>query len=373
MQSRTIRLWSWIHRWSSLICTLFMLLLCLTGLPLIFAHEIDHLLQPERPAVAEDAQVPELAEILARALENRPGERANYLFFDDDDPIAVIATATTGDALPENTHYQYFDLRDGWQLERKQPTEGFLYVMRRLHVDMYAGLPATLFLGTMGLLLIVSIVSGVVLYAPFMCRLPFGVLRVPRRAYWLDTHNLLGIVTVAWLGVVAFTGSVTTLSRPIEMLWQATELKAMAANPPDRPGTTESVSPDAAVQLMRETAPNMKIRTLAFPGTPFASPHHIGVYLVGDSPLTSRLLTPAMVDASSGRLVDMREMPLYVQALFVSLPLHFGDYGGMPLKIIWAVLDIISIVVLGSGLYLWLAKPARKRRKAKPTLAGAAS
>lgn len=40
-------------------------------------------------------------------------------------------------------------------------------------------------------------------------------------------------------------------------------------------------------------------------------------------------------------------------ALLVSQPLHFGDYGGMPLKVLWAALDVITIVVLGSGLYLW--------------------
>ncbi len=52
----------------------------------------------------------------------------------------------------------------------------------------------------------------------------------------------------------------------------------------------------------------------------------------------------------------MREMPLYVKTLLVSQPLHFGDYGGLPLKIIWALLDVITIVVLGSGLYLWLGR-----------------
>ena len=33
-----------VHTWSSLISTLFLLLLCITGLPLIFHHEIDELL-----------------------------------------------------------------------------------------------------------------------------------------------------------------------------------------------------------------------------------------------------------------------------------------------------------------------------------------
>ena len=49
-------------------------------------------------------------------------------------------------------------------------------------------------------------------------------------------------------------------------------------------------------------------------------------------------------------------MPWYVKALKLSQPLHFGDYGGMPLKIIWALLDIATIVVLASGLYLWLSR-----------------
>jgi uncharacterized iron-regulated membrane protein len=49
-------------------------------------------------------------------------------------------------------------------------------------------------------------------------------------------------------------------------------------------------------------------------------------------------------------------MPWYLRALEVSRPLHFGDYGGKPLKIIWALLDLVTILVLGSGLYLWLSR-----------------
>jgi|GEM_PF-2059201 len=46
-----LKAWFWIHNWTSLICTAFLLLLCLTGLPLIFADEIDAWLDDE-PAVA---------------------------------------------------------------------------------------------------------------------------------------------------------------------------------------------------------------------------------------------------------------------------------------------------------------------------------
>jgi uncharacterized iron-regulated membrane protein len=39
----------------------------------------------------------------------------------------------------------------------------------------------------------------------------------------------------------------------------------------------------------------------------------------------------------------------------MSQPLHFGDYGGLPLKALWALFDIITIAVLCSGLYCGLA------------------
>ena len=54
-----------------------------------------------------------------------------------------------------------------------------------------------------------------------------------------------------------------------------------------------------------------------------------------------------------------------LKALLVSQPLHFGDYGGMPLKIIWALLDGFTIIVLGSGLYLWAVKRGKSRRGAR--------
>ncbi|HBT32374.1 MAG TPA: hypothetical protein DEB15_05845, partial [Pusillimonas sp.] len=65
---------------------------------------------------------------------------------------------------------------------------------------------------------------------------------------------------------------------------------------------------------------------------------------------------PVLVDAQTLEVTDNRPLPWYMTALLLSEPLHFGDYGGMPMKILWAVLDVITIILLGSGLYLWLAR-----------------
>ena len=73
-----------------------------------------------------------------------------------------------------------------------------------------------------------------------------------------------------------------------------------------------------------------------------------------------------LVDAGTNELTASPPLPWYLTALLVSQPLHFGDYGGRPMQILWALLDIATIVVLGSGLYLWLRRrsPAKVAAKA---------
>ena len=76
MKSKTIRRWSFIHTWTSLICTVFLLLLALTGLPLVFHHEIDHLLgnEPELAQMPADTPQLNLEQLVAKAQAHRPGE-----------------------------------------------------------------------------------------------------------------------------------------------------------------------------------------------------------------------------------------------------------------------------------------------------------
>jgi len=50
--------------------------------------------------------------------------------------------------------------------------------------------------------------------------------------------------------------------------------------------------------------------------------------------------------------------------LLGSQPLDFGDFGGMPVRIFWAALDVLTVVVLGSGLYLWLTRHNPRKRRA---------
>ncbi len=357
----SIKNWYLVHKWTSLICTLFMLLLCLTGLPLIFHHEIDHALgySVEPPAMPETGQRASLDAIVAAAQARRPDDAVQFVVRDPDEPdIWFVRLGETVDA-PEASAFYTYDARTGDYLHEYPLNQGVMHVLLRLHVDLFAGLPGTLFLGFMGLLLAASLVSGAVLYGPFMRKLRFGTVRRDRaaRLKWLDLHNLLGIATLVWFFVVGITGVINTLAIPIFGHWQSTQLAEMTAPYHGRPALADAGSAERALAAARAAEPAREVSFMAFPGNDFASPHHFTAFMRGTAPWTSKLLKPVLIDAQTGAVVETRELPWYVTALLVSQPLHFGDYGGMPLKILWALLDILTIAVLGSGLYLWLKRP----------------
>jgi uncharacterized iron-regulated membrane protein len=360
LSSQALRGWYAVHKWTSLVCTLFLLMLCITGLPLIFYHEIDHALgnavEPrEMPGVT--AQV-SLDQIVAAARARRPHDAVQFVSRDPEEPeLWYVSMGKTADA-PEASAFYTFDARTGDFLHEYPLQQGVMYVLYRLHLDMFTGLPGTLFLGVMGLMLVASLVSGTVVYGPFMRKLRFGAVRRDRspRIKWLDLHNLLGIATLVWLSVVGFTGVVNTLAIPIFGYWQQTELADMTRAWRDSPPLATYSSADRAVATARAAVPDADLSFMAFPGNEYSSPHHYAAFMYGNTPLTSRLLTPVLIDAQTGALVDRRELPWYAVMLLVSQPLHFGDYGGLPLKVLWALLDVIAIVVLGSGLYLWVVK-----------------
>ncbi len=359
MRTGTIRFWVAVHKWSSLVCTAFLLMLCLTGLPLIFHEEIDAVTRerPQLVVLPGDTPLLPLDTLLSHALARQPGEVPLYMSVDAGRPVVNVTTGPTPDAPASAMHFLSLDRRTGALLPA-EPPGGVMEIILQIHTDMFLGLPGMLFLGFMGLLFFIAILSGVVLYAPFMARLPFGTVRRTKRARvrWTDYHNLLGITTMLWASVVGLTGIVNTLVDPLTDYWKADQLAEMVRPYAGQPVPRALTSVGDAVDRAVAAAPGMRPQFVAFPGVAYSSSHHFAVFLQGGTPLTQKLLTPALIDAQTGRLTSLRPMPWYMQALLLSQPLHFGDYGGLAMKLIWAAFDMATIIILGSGIYLWLSK-----------------
>ena len=363
MSRTTIRIWYLIHKWSSLIPTAFLLMLCVSGLPLIFHDEIDAAMgfdtEKSLSGVASSEGGLPLDTMLDRALAERPGEVPLFMAFSQDSPLLTVTTGPAPDAASGDMHLQFLDRVTGEALG-PAPVNPLLDFLLQLHTDMFLGLPGMLFLGVMGISFIVALISGTVLYAPFMRRLRFGTLRTRRslRVKRLDRHNFLGIVTLVWALVVGATGAINAFADPLTDAWRNGEITEMtaayASSQPLAPADYGSI--DKAMAAAQDALPGRNPQLIGFPGGSWSSGHHYAIFFQGDRPVTEHLLTPALVDAATGELTDARTMPAINQALMMSKPLHFGDYGGLPLKILWALLTLATIWVLWTGIFLWLRR-----------------
>ena len=354
-----------VHKWTSLISTLFLLMLCITGLPLVFHDEIEALsgeLQERDMAGAASAHdgLP-LDEIVALAVRQNGGGVPLFIGFSQESPLITVTVGPTANADERDMRLHSFNRETGESMGEVLE-EGVMHFLLQMHIDMFLGPWGMYFLGVMGVLFTAAIVSGVVLYLPFMRHLKFGTLRLSgsARVRWLDWHNLAGVVTLGWALVVGLTGVINAFGDPLTNHWREGELAQMVAGQAGTqalpPGHYGSI--DKAMAAAKAAAPGLSPQFIGFPGGAWSSPRHYAIFFQGDTPLTSHVLTPALVDAQTGELTDMRRMPPLNQALMLSKPLHFGDYGGLPLKIVWALLDLLTIWVLATGLVLWWQRRA---------------
>jgi uncharacterized iron-regulated membrane protein len=116
-------------------------------------------------------------------------------------------------------HWIRFDAHAGQVLRQSKSFDGdgrsFLGIMLSLHRDLFAGLPGELFMGLMAILFVIAVASGAVACGPFMRKLDFGTVRAGAspRLKWLDLHNMIGVVTLAWALVVGLLSALVGADR----------------------------------------------------------------------------------------------------------------------------------------------------------------
>ena len=357
------------HKWTSLISTIFMLIACLTGLPLVFHDEIDRLEGwiggDAGTGPAEVSAALSIDTLAEKARQERPAAQLQLLFRDPSDPgVTNFAMGAALGAPVGDSEFLRIDDATGAYRGAERVGEGVMGFLFLLHAELYAGFGGTLFLGVMTMVFLAAIVSGVVLYAPFMRNRAFAVVRVAKgpRARWLDLHNALGIVLLVWTLVVSATGVINTWASPMIQFWLLNDMQRIVANDTAGGGgsTAGLASVQAAVDLAARALPDGELSFVAFPGSELSSDRHYLVFFSGSTPLSSRMIRPVIVNAFSGELIAAPDLPWYLDLLLLSQPLHFGDYGGIGLKIAWFVLGLGTVVLLWSGLVLWLRKRHEK-------------
>lgn len=345
----------WLHRWTSLIATPFFLVLCLTGSVLIFHEEVE-VLFGDRPAAGMGSAVPGLSlDTLAQAAAaRRPGHRPLLLFLDPETPDRVlISIGPPKVTLLKEATPLLLDRSNGALLPFSDPRETVTGFLLDLHAHWLLDTPGQIFGGAIALLVLVSLLSGVAIHAPYVRRLAFGTARRGRgtRILQLDLHNFIGVVVLGWVSVVTVTGLLLAAAAILLPVWQNTELREMAGQ--DVTPATTTVSPDMVAEAAARAMPDRQLRFMTFPGTEFSTPRHYTVGMYGAQRYNERLFEVVLVDAGTGAVTAARPLPWYLQAVLVSEPLHFGDYGGLPLQLLWLASSWGALFITGNGAWLW--------------------
>lgn len=369
MNIKHINVWYAVHKWTSLICAIFLLLMCLTGLPLIFLEEINNLPSAYNHPVPEMSghNYPGRSDQMVAAIQaTYPNEKIHYVHFEDEKKSVLFGLIPSGGEGDHGSHTLIFNTGTDQVSEEIKPSArqgtGFLELVKGLHYNLLSGSAGEIILAVMGLLFLVTLLSGMVLYGPFSKIVPFGTIRnygVPRHK-WMDLHKFLGVVVLVWITVVSFTGALHTMRYPIYNLWSKPVIDKVLLSYQGNPLPEKVFSLQKVVNMVQRKLPGSRVDMIIYPGVlGNASPYHYYVWTHGKNRLTENLFTPVLVDAATGQLTAVLERPWYANVLGFAYPLHLGNYGGLPLKILWALLDLLTIGMLVSGLYGWLIRHRR--------------
>lgn len=370
-----MKYWYKIHKWTSLICAIFLLSMCASALPLIFSREIAAFNQVSRPA--SPAPLPagtgniSLGGQADKALERYPGYHLRAVYLDHDKNTAGFSLQAEGRG------YQYIQLdrntaqfieRSGEKVKYEFIPQ-FMNFAYRMHVDMYLGSFGRDLFGFMCGLSVVALLSGLWLYAPFMKNMPFGAIRSShRRIYWMDWHKLLGIMTLSWAVLLSLSGFIFVFAGPVHNAWNESARKQFLSDYQGRPFPNQRISLDEAMAAARAAVPDRRITGIELPQENGTMRWHYTVRTQGKG-FAAHFAKPVWIDAATGGVTAIIDQPWHIQALSLARPVHFSNHDTLPLKILWFITAALTCAMIITGIYAWFVKfrPGQNQGAAKQT------
>ncbi len=352
-----------LHRWFGLGLSLFWLLQISAGVILIFAQEIEDLAigaAPAASAVDIDALSHSLMRLSAyddtfhpHSVFRRDGPLGGFDVYLEDAAERTDVIRLDGKGIPLSRRpydHNYGDMT-------------LIRLIGAFHQELFQGRTGTFIMGASGLMLIITLLMGLSLAWPQAGQ--WRAVLFPRRmhqpaAQWRAWHRALGLWGIGLALVTISAGVLQAYVDPILELFPADTdviiMPAPVAVRPivDAPGIASAIHialdrhPGAifsAVRLPEAATPWYRVR-LIVPGDLYR--------LVGQTVVE---LTPEDGHILADRTLEMRSFGTRLTDLFY--PIHTGEAGGLPGRLIAALIGIWALVMIGLGIGQWYLKPRR--------------
>lgn len=242
--------------------------------------------------------------------------------------------------------------------------------MLDLHGNLLLGNAGLFIVGIVGVLFFISTATGLYLYAPFMKALSFGAIRRTKLRYMFsDAHKLIGIASLAFNAMIAVTGIGITLGFFAIQYYLMHELRGFERAFGDV--TVSDPYPDfEAIHSAAQTVlPDNYIYHVRYPGGLQGDKSCI-VFGRPDPWKEPFVPSYAAVTAEAVPRPMHAVTPLWVKAILVGAPIHYGEYGGRVVRVAYLLFALTSGALSVSGFAMWFSKrrAARRARRRAPAV-----
>lgn len=351
-----------IHRYLGLAVGIVICLLGLSGSMLVFRPELERVLRPDlfyvSPASTASAT---LEEMRAIALASSPGLELYRIRLAADEHSSYEFILGSGGTF---TDYVYVDPNSRRVLGVRKAGSDFFLWLQSLHFDLLAGekgrringgvATALLILGLSRLLLWVRATPSVI---PRLW--PRWRVRTARRNW--GVHVSFGFWSLPFLVLIATTALYFAFHNPVARFIYAVTHTAPLPALPRTESSGDRVSLDILLAKARVSDPAGRYTVIRLAR---ASGQHITFNYVLPGDLSDLGANAIHCDPSTGavlRIDRLRDMELGARVVAALVPLHFGTFGGLPTRIIWAFLGLLPSLLFVSGVAVW-----RHRRLRSP-------
>ncbi|WP_337185622.1 PepSY-associated TM helix domain-containing protein [Phenylobacterium sp.] len=373
-----VRMYKEIHGWVGIISGLALFIAFYAGAITMFEEPLQRWASPPS-RLAPPPSLERTPELIEKVLAAHPGAKKGYdvnLAIDSARPARVSWVEATPEEAEHGGGVTYYaSLRpDGaLQVETRgpSPVAQFIDVLHQqvglAFLDHEVAMPI---MGAVSLLYMIAIVSGLVVLLPSLVSDLFA-LRIGRnvKRMWLDVHNLLGLFSVPFHVIMALTAVVFAFHD------QFYDAQAVAFGRPERPERSAPagpppplLTPAAIVAKLQDQAPGFTPIVLDYSGRPDGS---VFLRVAGTDPrFGTRGPTYgfASVDPASGEIVSSDYMPGRQDGWSATITsffaLHFGSFGGAPIRWAYFLLGLAGAFVFYTGNLLWIESRRKRERKA---------
>lgn len=337
-------------------------ILCLSGTLMVFHQEFARWEQPHVPEF--QTMAPEAVENAARAGLARTDEAPHHLF------VGLPVEGMPRASVTVDEQGWFADAEGNLVTPVEHPWTHFL---EKLHY--YLTLPGVLGLTVVGILgvLMTSLIFSGLLSHPRLFRDAFKLrLGNGRQLRETDTHNRLGVWMAPFHLVIAFTGAALGLASLAAIVVASLhgDGDTEAFFQPvfgDEEQTDTATAPladiDRALTNFREAHPDLRPWFVSF-HEPATAGQHAKILARHPDRLIYGEDYQFNVDGNLTGHTGLSDGPVGQQAVASFYPLHFGSFGGLPVRIAYGVLGVLACIMVASGMNIWLLKRRQKGRPA---------